>query len=198
MPVQEVSTIIAATVPHSLTPAPPFCIAGGDAILSGRPRGAELLAAVMVHLQGAPDLSATPLDFSGVSFIDVSCADELLNKLLRRLRSGELGGLYLFLQGANPSVAETIETVLRLRDLSVLAKVGEEVMVLGELGRPSREALEVLLQHKALTSTQLAVALGKNTNIVCNRLNALQRQGLACRLPDGTAAGRRYSYVSIL
>jgi anti-anti-sigma regulatory factor len=179
-------------------PALPFVLARGEAILSGRPKGAELLAAVMPHLQEAPDPSATPLDFSGVSFIDVSCADELLNKLLRRLGSGELGGRYLFLQGANPSVAETIETVLRLRQLSVLARQGDEVVVLGELGRPMREALEVLLQHKVLTSSQLAAVLGKNTNIVCNRLNALQRQGLACRLPDGTAGGRRYSYVSIL
>jgi hypothetical protein len=152
----------------------------------------------MVHLEAAPDPSATPLDFAGVSFIDVSCADELFNKLLRRLRSGELGGRYVFVRDANPSVAETIETVLRLRGLSALARSGPEVMVLGDLGRPMREALEVLLRHKALTSAQLAAALGKNTNIVCNRLNALQRLGLACRLPDGAAAGRRYFYVSIL
>lgn len=198
MSVQEDSAIIAATISLALAAAPPFAVAAGETILSGRPRGAELLAAVMVHLQGAPDPSATPLDFSGVSFVDVSCADELLNKLLRRLRSGELGGRFLFLQGANPSVAETVETVLRLRDLSMLARLGEEIVVLGDLARPSREALEVLLRHKALTSAQLALVLGKNTNIVCNRLNALQRQGLACRLPDGTAGGRRYSYVSIL
>jgi anti-anti-sigma regulatory factor len=198
MPTGEISAIALPAAPSALALTQPFVLAGGEAILSGRPRGAELLEAVMGHLQTAPDPSATPLDFSGVSFIDVSCADELLNKLLRRLRSGELGGRYLFLQGANPSVAETIETVLRLRELSVLARQGEEVVVLGDLGRPMREALEVLLQHKALTSGQLAAALGKNTNIVCNRLNALQRLGLACRLPDGTAGGRRYSYVSIL
>ncbi|MBI2503772.1 MAG: hypothetical protein HYW07_11145 [Candidatus Latescibacteria bacterium] len=192
------SVITASSGQRALIPAPPFTIARSEAILSGRPRGAQLLEAVMEHLLEAPDPSATPLDFSGVSFIDVSCADELLNKLLRRLRSGELGGRYLYLQGANPSVAETLETVLRLRELSALARQGGEVVVLGELGRPMREALEVLLQHKALTSAQLATALGKNTNIVCNRLNALQRQGLACRLQDGTVGGRRYCYVSIL
>lgn len=198
MPTGEMPATAAPSAPSSLLLALPFSLARGETILSGRPRGAELLAAVMGQLQDAPDPSATPLDFSGVSFIDVSCADELLNKLLRRLRSGELGGRYLFVQGANPSVAETIETVLRLRQLSVLARQGEEAVVLGDLGRPMREALEVLLQHKALTSAQLAAALGKNTNIVCNRLNALQRLGLACRLPDGTTGGRRYYYVSIL
>lgn len=198
MPTGEMPATAVSTAASSLVLAQSFSLARGETILSGRPRGAELLAAVMGHLQGAPDPSATPLDFSGVSFIDVSCADELLNKLLRRLRSGELGGRYLFLEGANPSVAETVETVLRLRELSMLARQGEEVVVLGNLGRPMREALEVLLQHKALTSGQLAVALGKNTNIVCNRLNALQRLGLACRLPDEAGGGRRYCYISIL
>ena len=80
----------------------------------------------------------------------------------------------------------------------MLARQEGEVALLGELARPMREALEVLLAHKALTSAQLATALGKNTNIVCNRLNALQRLGLTCRLQDGGGSGRRYHYVSIL
>lgn len=185
---------------QALVLAPPFVFRPEQAILSGRPRGAELLAAVMEHLLAVPDRSVTPLDLSGVSFMDVSCADELLNKLLRRIRSGELGARYVYLQGANPSVGETIETVLHLRELSVLVKQGDEAAVIGELKRPMREALEVLLEHKALTSAQLAAALGKNTNIVCNRLNALQRMGLACRLRDGSVAGggRQYYYVSLL
>ncbi|MBM3279939.1 MAG: hypothetical protein FJY95_17970 [Candidatus Handelsmanbacteria bacterium] len=184
--------------PRTLISGPVFGLAPGAAILSGRPRGAELLSAALAHLETAPLPSATPLDLEGISFIDVSCADEFFNKLLRRLRSGELGKRYVFLQGGNPSVTETIETVLCLRELSVLARQGEEARVLGELTRPAREALEVLLRKKALTSAELAAELGKNTNIVCNRLNALQRLGLACRLQDGRAGGRRYSYVSIL
>ena len=183
---------------NALRPAVPFVMGSGQLILSGRPRGAELLGAVMDHLLQAPEHSATPLDWSGISFVDVSCADELLNKLLRRVRSGELGTRYLYLEGANPSVAETIETVLRLRELSVLARQETGVVVLGELARPMREALDLLLAHKAMTSAQLAAALGKNTNIVCNRLNALQRLGLTCRREDGSGGGRRYHYVSIL
>jgi len=194
---QVVSTI---AEPRALAMVPPFVVCGEQAILSGRPRGAELLGAVMDHLLAAPDRSVTPMDLAGVSFMDVSCADELLSKLLRRIRSGELGARYVYLQGANPSVEETIETVLHLRALAVLARQGEGVAVIGELKRPLREALEVLLEHKAITSSQLARALGKNTNIVCNRLNALQRMGLACRLREGSVAGggRQYYYVSIL
>ena len=81
--------------------APPYCFAAEQGILSGRPKGAELLADLMAHLLRGPDNSATPLDFTQVSFMDVSCADEMLNKLLLRLRSGELGRRFVYIAQAN-------------------------------------------------------------------------------------------------
>ena len=180
--------------------APPYCFAAEQGILSGRPKGAELLADLMAHLLRGPDNSATPLDFSQVSFMDVSCADEMLNKLLLRLRSGELGSRFVYIAQANTSVRETIEAVLQLRELAVLCRAAEQVELLGALKRPMREALDVLLARKCATSAELSEALDKNVNIVCNRLNALQRLGLVCRLRDGSVAGggRQYYYVSIL
>ena len=65
----------------------------------------------------ADDDAVTPLDFANVSFIDISCADELLCKLLMRIGSGELGNRFTFIQNANDSVRETFEAVLKLRDL---------------------------------------------------------------------------------
>ena len=132
--------------------------------------------------------------------MDVSCADEMLNKLLLRLRSGELGSRFVYISQANTSVRETIEAVLQLRELAVLYRAEEQVELLGALKRPMREALDVLLACKYATSAELSEALDKNVNIVCNRLNALQRLGLVCRLRDGSVAGggRQYHYVSIL
>ena len=180
--------------------APTYCFAAEQGILSGRPKGAELLADLMAHLLCGSDNSATPLNFSQVSFMDVSCADEMLNKLLLRLRSGELGSRFVYIAQANTSVRETIEAVLQLRELAVLHRAEEQVEVLGALKRPMREALDVLLARKCATSAELSEALDKNVNIVCNRLNALQRLGLVCRLRDGSVAGggRQYYYVSIL
>ena len=54
-----------------------------------------------------------PLDFSDVQFIDISCADEFLTKLLMRIGSGEMGNRYVFIQNANQSVRETLEAVLQ-------------------------------------------------------------------------------------
>ncbi len=169
-------------------------------ILSGRPKGAVLLDALMAHLLRCPDQSAVALDFSQVSFVDVSCADEMLNKLLLRLRSGELGKRFVYIAAANASVRETIEAVLQLRELSVLFEDGDDIQLLGALKRPMREALDVLLERKCITSAEISAILNKNVNIVCNRLQALQRMGLVCRLRDGSVSGggRQYYYVSIL
>ena len=180
--------------------APAYRFTVEQGILSGRPKGAELLDYLMGHLLRGPDNAATALDFTQVSFIDVSCADEMLNKLLLRLRSGEMGSRYVYVVEANTSVRETIEAVLQLRELSVLYRDGDRIELLGMLKRPMREALDVLLERKCATSAEVSDALAKNVNIVCNRLNALQRMGLVCRLRDGSVAGggRQYYYVSIL
>ena len=188
---------------QAIDTAVPYCFAVKQGILSGRPKGAELLEDLMSHLLRGPDNSATPLYFSQVSFMDVSCADEMLNKLLLRLRSGELGSRFVYIAQANTSVRETVEAVLQLRELAVLYRAdeqGEKVELLGALKRPMREVLDILLTRKCATSAELSKALDKNVNIVCNRLNALQRLGLICRLRDSSVAGggRQYHYMSIL
>ena len=178
----------------------PFVFSAPNGILSGRDRGRELLDRLMDHLDGSDPEGVTPLDFSGVEFIDISCADEFLTKLLMRIGSGELGTRYVYLQGANPSVRETFEAVLRLRGQAAIFKEGDCVEILGMLKTPIREALEVMLKKKKGTSSEIADALRKNINIACNRLNALQRLGLVCRVRDGSVpgGGRQYFYESIV
>ena len=179
----------------------PYIFQAEQGILSGRPKGADLLEALMAHLQQCEDRTVVPLDFEQVRFVDVSCADEMLNKLLLRLRSGELKDRFVFIVSANASVQETLEAVLQLRDLAVLAEdEGGQVHLLGALKRPMREALDVLLERKSATSAEVSEHIDKNVNIVCNRLNALQRLGLVCRLRDGSVVGggRQYLYVSII
>jgi hypothetical protein len=185
---------------NSLTLSAPFVLTDAQPILSGRPKGEELRLQVIAHLERAPDESVTPLDLGAVGFMDVSCADELLNKLLLRVRSGELGSRFVYICSANTSLCETIEAVLQLRELALLFKATEAPTVLGELKRPLRQTLEVILEQKSATSAEMSVALDKNVNIVCNRLNALHRMGLICRMRDLSVVGggRQYYYVSLV
>ena len=169
-------------------------------ILSGRDKGAELLDSLTDHLRSTEPDSVTPLDFSEVEFIDISCADEFLTKLLLRVGSGELGSRYIYTTGANSSVIETLEAVLTLRNLAGIGKDGDLVRVLGVLKPPIREALDVILDKGQGTSSEFAEALGKNINIACNRLNVLQRMGLVCRSREGSVrgGGRQFYYESIV
>ncbi|MBT98254.1 MAG: hypothetical protein CL902_06470 [Dehalococcoidia bacterium] len=169
-------------------------------ILSGRALGERLLDQMTAHLRQTPPDSATPLDFSIIQFVDISAADEFLCKLLMRIASGELGTRYVFIQGANESIRETLEAVLKLRDLAALCLEDEKRLILGVLKTPMREALEVMLKARHGTSAELAQRLGKNINIACNRLNALQKMGLVCRTRDGSVqgGGRQYYYEAIV
>ena len=179
----------------------PFVFEASSGILTGRDRGEALLDQLMDHMQAAASDAVTPLDFSGVSFIDISCADEFLTKLLMRIGSGELGNRFAYIQNANDSVRETFEAVLKLRNLAALFRNEEgDVQVLGTLKTPIREALDVVLRKKKGTSSEFAEALKKNINIACNRLNALQKMGLVCRVRDGSVAGggRQFYYESIV
>lgn len=198
---RSMEQVSADAVPRqALTAAAPYVFSGGQVILSGRPKGSQLREAIMAHIERAPEESVTPLDVSAISFMDVSCADEMLNKLLLRIGSGELGGRFLYLEGANASLRETIEAVLQLRELAALLKTAQGPVVLGQLKRPLREALDVVLRLKSVTSAEMTSQLNKNVNIVCNRLNALQRMGLVCRMRDLSVigGGRQYYYVSLL
>lgn len=178
----------------------PFVFSSANSILSGRPKGEEILDRLMDHLKAEEVGTVVPLDFSRIEFLDISCADEFLTKLLLRIRSGELEGRFVFIRDANPSVRETLQAVLQLRGLAALSGDEEAVEILGELKMPIRETLEVLLDKKRLTSVELARALNKNVNIACNRLNALQRMGLIYRLREDAlpVGGRQYRYESIL
>ena len=179
---------------------PSFVLPASGGILSGRRRGGELLDLVSDHLRSTGPDGVTPLDFSQVDFIDISCADECFTKLLLRIGCGEIGGRYVYVRAANESVTETLEAVLKLRGLAALCKTGDGVRLLGELKTPIREALDVMVEKKQGTSSEIAEALGKNINIACNRLNALQRMGLVCRVKDTSVegGGRQFVYESIL
>ena len=177
----------------------PFVFSSANSILSGRPKGEEILNCLMDRLKDEEDGTVVPLDFSRIEFLDISCADEFLTKLLLRIRSGELEDRFVFIRNANPSVRETVQAVLQLRKLAILFCDETGVEILGELKTPIRETLEVLLERKRLTSGELAKALSKNVNIACNRLNVLQRMGLVCRVREDSlpGGGRQYRYESI-
>ena len=125
----------------SLRQADPFVFQADSGILSGRGRGEELLKELTEYLRRTEPDAVTPLDFSEIQFMDISSADECVTKLLMRIGSGELGTRYVYLTGANESIRETVEAVMKLRGLATLHKSDDGVQILGTLKTPIREAL---------------------------------------------------------
>src|SRR5438128_2232866 len=94
-----------------------YLVKGSADILSGREEGKALAEKALKHLEVLEPDSILPLDFSKVKFIDFSCADEFLTKIIRRITSGELGTRFIVLQGMPLNVEENISAVLIIRDL---------------------------------------------------------------------------------
>ena len=90
-----------------LNETPPFVFEAPNGILSGRERGEELLDRLMDHMQSCEPDGVTPLDFSEIAFMDISCADEFLSKLLMRIGSGELGTRYAECTTSTSATAST-------------------------------------------------------------------------------------------
>jgi anti-anti-sigma regulatory factor len=100
----------------------------------------------------------TLLDFSGVDCLDLSCADEIVAKLLLAAASGDR---VLVLAGVREAQREALEHVLAHHRLAVAACfLGAEAPdVLGWVTGDSREAFAELRQHGPADRSQLAARL---------------------------------------
>ena len=95
----------------------PHKVEGRTDLLNGRQAGRELADRLLAQLAASEPDSILPVSFGKLRFMDFSCADELLTRVLRRIRSGELGTRFILLQDLPPSVEENIAAVFALRDL---------------------------------------------------------------------------------
>ncbi|MBI4640121.1 MAG: hypothetical protein HY731_05475 [Candidatus Tectomicrobia bacterium] len=172
-----------------------------EGIYGGREIGTKVFRELFSYIEETGFDSTVPIDFRYVKFIDVSCADEIVCKLVYRVKSGELGTRFIFLENLNMSVRETIHAALTIRKLACLLRTGEErFAVLGQISKPLKEALDLVLDRKKVIASEVAETLSTTINTACNRLNTLRQLGLICRLHEDSSpgGGRLYYYESIV
>jgi hypothetical protein len=153
-----------------------------------RPTGAAVRHQIERLLDDASDRTLTVIDFSQVSMIDFSCADEVIAKLLMRHEAADSPReAYFLFRGVTDEHWEAIEAVLERRGLALVLEQADGVHVVGTLSTEERRTWETLRQLGRATPTQLAERLELATGEVQRALEALRRRRLLMRVGESYA-----------
>jgi hypothetical protein len=124
-----------------------------------RPTGAAIRNRIQAALADS-DCHTALLDFSDIELLDLSCADEVVAKLL--LDDGERGTRFVVLSGLREDQHEAIEHVLTTHRLAVAAvPCGEHPAprLLGWVTADARAAFAFVCERGVLLAADLAGAL---------------------------------------
>lgn len=175
-------------------------LGNGSKNLVTRETGRAMRESIEARLEREPVGTVVALDFSQVSIIDFSCADEVVSKLIARLQAQEYGDKYVVLQGLTPTQEENITVALERKKLPVLvSRPDGSWHLLGALNPYLYEALQFVMARKEVTARELADATRVEISLASTKLLNLYKARLVQRagerLPDG---GRQYMYRSLL
>ena len=150
-----------------------------------RPTGAAVRNQIERLLSDAHDRTLTVIDFSQVSMIDFSCADEVIAKLLLRYEADNPPReAYFLFRGVTEEHWEAIEAVLERRGLALVLERADGIHVVGTLSAEERRVWEMAQRIGRAATLELAEALGDAATEVQRALDALRRRRLVMRVGD--------------
>ena len=127
----------------------------------------------------------TVIDFSHVSMIDFSCADEVVAKLLMRYADDEApGDAYFLFRGVNDDHWDAISAVLDRHELALALEVDGGVRVVGVLSDDERRAWRAAYELGRVGAADVASELGFDPADAERALDSLCRRRLVMRV-DG-------------
>ena len=150
-----------------------------------RPTGAAVRNQIERLLDDALDRTLTVIDFSQVSMIDFSCADEVIAKLLLRHEAADSPrDAYFIFRGVTDEHWEAIEAVLERRGLALVLEQADGIHVVGSLSAEERRAWEGVHELGRATPNELADRLDLSLTEVQRSLDALRRRRLVMRVSE--------------
>jgi hypothetical protein len=121
-----------------------------------RPTGKAVRGGIEEMLAEIDNQQVAVIDFGQVRCLDISCADEIVGKLL--IEHG--GARYLLLQGVSDSHREAIQQVLERHGLAVVARDRDgRLQLLGPTGDLVRRAFGVLTEQGVARAEEIAERL---------------------------------------
>ncbi len=146
-----------------------------------RPTGRAVRSSVEEMLPEHEDGHTVVIDFSAVRCLDISCADEVVGKLL--LQYGQ--GKYFVLSGVSEAHCESIDLVLERHGMTVVAQSRDgSLQVLGPLDEPVRRAFVAIQQSDASAVSEVADRLALTTEAAQPLLDELLTRRLVTREAD--------------
>ena len=172
-------------------------------ILGGRPAGENIREQVIAQLKSNPLDSIMPIDFGQVQFMDYSCADELVCKLVRRVMIRDFGERYILISGVNEIVKENLTAALKERGL-VVSGVDEknQVILYGEISQEMRDTYMFVVAKETFTARDLAesgLVVENKINSASNRISNLDDMALVRKVNQENigGGGRQYIYEAV-
>lgn len=127
----------------------------------------------------------TVIDFSQVSMIDFSCADEVVAKLLMRYASEDAPrDAYFVFRGVTEDHSDAIEAVLERHHLALALEDGGQLRIMGTLSDDERQAWQATYDLGSADVAEVATATHTDEDHAAHALNALCRRRLVMRI-DG-------------
>jgi len=163
-------------------------------LLRNRAKGEQARAALERELGATSSEEPVGVDFRGVRAMSVPFAEGFFVPLLGGWLTGYYDEQPIVVWGVDEDVAGTVDAVLRLRNMSVLAVQKDQAALLG-----GEEALEqtALLAYELgeFSAPELAERLGITVQAANNRLKELVQRGTLARVAGiAPSGGRQYVY----
>jgi hypothetical protein len=147
-----------------------------------RSTGAAVRGQIEQLLSESTDRALTVIDFSQVSMIDFSCADEVVAKLLLRYSAEDPPqDAYFLFRGVTEDHSDAIEAVLERHGLALALEADGEVQVMGTLTDDERRAWTATYRLGTVDVADLAAALDTDIESAQEFLNSLCRLRLVMR-----------------
>lgn len=154
-----------------------------------RSTGATVRKAIEEALAGLPEPNVTVIDFSHVTLLDFSCADEVVGKLLDAYQRRRHPQTYFLIRGVHAAHLEAIEAVLERYDLAVIVQDDAgSVHLAGSLDDGARQVWHYVRQHGSVWPQQVGEELGALVEGWTEALDELSDRRLVVRHDDGIVA----------
>lgn len=152
-----------------------------------RPTGATVRKAIEEALAEQPEPNVTVIDFSHVTLLDFSCADEIVGKLLDAYqRAGGTPRTYFLIRGVHDAHLEAIEAVLERYDLAVIVQDDNgAVKLVGTLDDGARRVWHLVRQRGRIVASDVQEEFGDPVEDCSRVLDELFARRLVVRRDDG-------------